>query len=80
MAPTPTSVTGREVQLVRYPDGPVSSVDFRVVDVEVPEPRPGEVLVRNTWMSIDPGLRLRLRAKSPEGYFAALPLEARSRA
>lgn len=75
MAPTPTSVTGREVQLVRYPDGPVSSMDFRIVDVEVPEPRPGEVLVRNTWMSIDPGLRLRLRAKSPEGYFAALPLK-----
>jgi len=69
-----TSMTGREVQLIRYPDGPVCSADFRVVEVEVPEPRPGEVLVRNTWMSIDPGLRLRLRANSPEGYFAALPL------
>jgi NADPH-dependent curcumin reductase CurA len=74
MAATRTAVRGREVQLIRYPDGPVRSSDFRITEVEVPEPRPGEVLVRNTWMSMDPGLRLRLRARSPEGYFAALPL------
>jgi NADPH-dependent curcumin reductase CurA len=75
MATRPTLVTGREVRLKRYPDGPVGPADFRIIEVEVPEPRPGEVLVRNTWMSIDPGLRLRLRAKSPDGYFGALPLE-----
>jgi NADPH-dependent curcumin reductase CurA len=74
MTSTPTPVTGREVQLIRYPGGTVRSTDFRIVEVEVPEPGPGEVLVRNTWMSIDPGLRLRLRAESPDGYFAALPL------
>jgi NADPH-dependent curcumin reductase CurA len=74
MTSTLTPVTGREVQLIRYPDGTVRSTDFRIVEVEVPEPGPGEVLVRNTWMSIDPGLRLRLRAESPDGYFAALPL------
>jgi NADPH-dependent curcumin reductase CurA len=28
--------------------------------VPVREPGPGEVLVRNTWTSVDPGLRLRL--------------------
>jgi NADPH-dependent curcumin reductase CurA len=74
MASIPTPVAAREVQLIRYPTGTVHSTDFRIVEVEVPEPGPGEVLVRNTWMSIDPGLRLRLRAESPEGYFAALPL------
>jgi NADPH-dependent curcumin reductase CurA len=74
MTAAPTSVTGREVRLIRYPDGPVCSTDFRTVEVDVPEPRAGEVLVRNTWMSIDPGLRLRLRAQSPEGYFPAMPL------
>ena len=29
------------------------------------EPGPGEVLVRNTWTSVDPGLRLRLRETRP---------------
>jgi NADPH-dependent curcumin reductase CurA len=69
-------MTGREVQLVSYPRGEVRPSDFRVVEVEVAQPGPGEVLVRNTWTSVDAALRLRLRAKGPEGYFAAFPLEA----
>jgi len=69
-------MTGREVQLVTYPQGEVRPSDFRVVEVEVREPGPGEVLVRNTWTSVDAALRLRLRAKAPAGYFAAFPLEA----
>jgi NADPH-dependent curcumin reductase CurA len=69
-------MTGREVQLVSYPRGEVRPSDFRVVDVEVAEPGPGEVLVRNTWTSVDAALRLRLRAQGPAGYFAAFPLEA----
>jgi NADPH-dependent curcumin reductase CurA len=32
------------------------------------------VLVRNSWSSVDPGLRLRLRPEAPAGYFAAFPL------
>jgi NADPH-dependent curcumin reductase CurA len=47
-----------------------------VVEVDVPEPGPGEVLVRNTFTSVDPALRLRLRERAPEGYFAAFPLDA----
>ena len=67
---------GREVQLVRYPDGEVVPSDFRLVEVDIPAPGEGEVLVRNTWTSVDAGLRLRLRAKGPEGYFTAFPREA----
>ena len=67
---------GRQVQLVRYPDGEVVPSDFRLVEVDVPAPGEGEVLVRNTWTSVDAGLRLRLRAKGPEGYFTAFPREA----
>jgi NADPH-dependent curcumin reductase CurA len=67
---------GREVQLVSYPRGEVRPSDFRIVEAEVPEPGPGEVLVRNTWTSVDAALRLRLRDKAPSGYFAAFPLEA----
>jgi NADPH-dependent curcumin reductase CurA len=68
-------MTGREVQLIAYPRGEVRPSDFRVVEVEVRDPGPGEVLVRNTWTSVDAALRLRLRAKGPEGYFVAFPLE-----
>src|ERR1700741_2322071 len=67
---------GREVQLVSYPRGEVRPSDFRIVEAEVREPGPGEVLVRNTWTSVDAGLRLRPRAKGPDGYFAAFPLGA----
>jgi NADPH-dependent curcumin reductase CurA len=67
---------GRQVQLVAYPRGEVRASDFRVVDAEVASPGPGEVLVRNTWTSVDAALRLRLRANAPQGYFAAFPLDA----
>jgi len=69
-------LTGREVRLRAYPNGPVGPEHFAVVDVAVREPVEGEVLVRNTWTSVDPGLRLRLRDASPDGYFAAFPLDA----
>ncbi len=65
---------GREVQLAAYPDGRVRTSDFRIASVSVREPGPGEVLVRNTWSSVDPGLRLRLARRGPAGYFVAFPL------
>lgn len=65
---------GREVRVRRYPAGPVTAGDFEVVEVEVAGPAPGQVLVRNTWTSVDPGLRLRLRPDAPAGYFVAFPL------
>ena len=71
-----TAVTGREVQLVRYPRGEVRRDDFAVVERPVAPPEDGQVLVRNTWTSVDPGLRVRLREKGPEGYFVAFPLNA----
>jgi hypothetical protein len=68
--------TGRAVQLHSYPNGEVAADHFRVVEEHVREPRAGEVLVRNTWTSVDPGLRLRLKETGPAGYFAAFPLDA----
>ena len=68
------SRVGREVRVRRYPAGPVATSDFEVVEVEVADPAPGQVLVRNTWTSVDPGLRLRLRPDAPAGYFVAFPL------
>jgi NADPH-dependent curcumin reductase CurA len=69
-------VTGREVRLRRHPRGEVEPDDFRVAEVPVREPGPGEVLVRNTWTSVDPAIRLRLDETAPSGYFPAFPLDA----
>jgi NADPH-dependent curcumin reductase CurA len=66
----------RQVQLRRYPDGAVHEEDFHVVELPVPEPGPGEVLVRNTWCSVDPGMRLQMRPSGPAGYFPSFALDA----
>jgi len=66
----------RQVRLKRHPVVAVAAEDFHVVDVPVPEPREGEVLVRNTWTSVEPAIRIRLAAAAPAGYFPAFPLEA----
>ncbi|TSB18095.1 MDR family NADP-dependent oxidoreductase [Streptomyces benahoarensis] len=47
-----TQRTAREVHLTARPEGPVTDALFAVVEVPVPEPAPGQVLVRNTLMSV----------------------------
>lgn len=66
--------TGREIRVRRHPTGAVAVDDFEVVEVQVPDPGHGQVLVRNRWTSVDPGLRLRLRPDAPAGYFTSFPL------
>jgi NADPH-dependent curcumin reductase CurA len=66
----------RQVQLLEYPVGEVTPAHFATVEVEVPDPGPGQVLVRNTFTSVDPGMRLRLRESGPAGYFNSFPLNA----
>jgi len=66
---------GTEIQVHRYSAARVGPDDFRLVETEIPDPAPGQVLVRNTWTSVDPGLRLRLRAEAPAGYFVSFPLD-----
>ena len=60
----------------RYPVGAVDPSHFEVVEIDVPRPGPGEVLVRNTFTSVDPGMRLRLRERGPAGYFGEFALHA----
>ena len=69
-------LSGREVQLASYPLGQLRGSDFRIVEAPVRDPLPGEVVVRNTWTSVDPGLRLRLAESAPAGYFAPFRLRA----
>lgn len=61
-------------QVRRYPDPDVRPECFELATVRLPDLGPGQVLVRNTWTSVDPGLRLRLRPDAPAGYFAAFPV------
>ncbi|MFI0712086.1 zinc-binding dehydrogenase [Streptomyces inhibens] len=42
----------REVRLAARPQGPVTEDLFEIVEVPVPEPGPGQVLVRNTLMGV----------------------------
>jgi NADPH-dependent curcumin reductase CurA len=53
---------GREVHLVSRPQGWPAPENFTLVEVDLPDPGPGEVLVRNTFMSVDPYMRGRMNA------------------
>ena len=50
------SRTGLEVRLASRPDGLPTSDDFEITEVPVPDPAPGQVLVRNLCLSLDPGM------------------------
>jgi NADPH-dependent curcumin reductase CurA len=50
----------REIQLAARPVGEPKPDDFRLAEVEVPDPGPGQVLVRNRWISVDPYMRGRM--------------------
>ena len=54
------SRSGREVHLAARPVGWPTSDDFRMVEVDVPAPGPGQVVVRNRVMSVDPYMRGRM--------------------
>jgi NADPH-dependent curcumin reductase CurA len=54
----------REVHLARRPDGMPVADDFRMVTTSLDPPGPGQVLVRNILMSVDPYMRVRM-AKLP---------------
>jgi NADPH-dependent curcumin reductase CurA len=57
--------THRRVVLARRPPGEPAESDFRIEEVPVPEPGPGEFLVRGIYLSLDPYMRGRMRdAKS----------------
>ena len=47
----------RQVHLVRRPDGIPSVDDFAVREVELPALKPGQVLIENLFMSVDPYMR-----------------------
>lgn len=50
----------REIRLASRPKGTPQASDFELAETELPAPGPGQVLVRNTWMSVDPYMRGRM--------------------
>ncbi|WP_406350386.1 NADP-dependent oxidoreductase [Streptomyces sp. NBC_00658] len=52
----------REIHLASRPVGWPTHDNFRLVENELPEPGPGQILVRNTVMSVDPYMRGRMNA------------------
>jgi NADPH-dependent curcumin reductase CurA len=68
------SYASREIHLAARPEGEPKPSDFRLVEVEVPEPGPGELLVRNRWMSVDPYMRGRMN--EVKSYVPSFALDA----
>ena len=63
-------VTSREIRLKSHPAGMPASENFELATVSVPDPGPGEVQVKNLWMSVDPYMRGRMVARvGPEPPF-----------
>jgi NADPH-dependent curcumin reductase CurA len=59
-------------RLISRPEGEVTRANFEIRDAAIPEPGPGEVLVRNLYLFIPPSMRLWMNEKP--SYFPPQPL------
>jgi NADPH-dependent curcumin reductase CurA len=64
----------REIHLAARPQGEPKPSDFKLVEVDVPDPGPGQLLVRNRFMSVDPYMRGRMN--DAESYVPPFQLDA----
>jgi len=71
----PTAAANQEMPMMNrqwvldhHPDGPATPAIWRRVETAVPEPGPGQVLVRLRWLSLDPYMRGRI---APGANYAA---------
>lgn len=53
-------VRSKEIRFKSPPEGMPQASNFELAEVDVPEPKAGEFLVRNIWMSVDPYMRGRM--------------------
>lgn len=70
----------RHVVLAARPVGLPKASDFKIEALPVPEPAPGQVLVRNLWMSVDPYMRGRMsdRKSYAPSFEVGQPMEGRA--
>ena len=52
--------TSREIRLKSRPVGVPTTANFELATVDLPDPGPGQVQVKNTWMTVDPYMRGRM--------------------
>ena len=55
------STTSREIRLASRPHGEPTEDNYEIAEAPVPEPGPGEMVVRNSYLSVDPYMRGRMR-------------------
>jgi NADPH-dependent curcumin reductase CurA len=56
------SPKNRQVLLASRPSGEPTADNFRLAEAEVPEPGPGQMLLRTIYLSLDPYIRGRMNA------------------
>jgi len=62
---TTTNLTNKQIILKSHPIGWVTPDNFALIETDVPELSPNEVLIRHQWLSLDPYMRGRIsQAKS----------------
>jgi NADPH-dependent curcumin reductase CurA len=66
--------TNLQILLRRRPEGEPVPEDFEIVETPVPQPKPGEVLVRARYLSLDPYMRGRM--SDAKSYSAPVALGA----
>lgn len=69
-----TALTNTRIVLASRPNGAPVSSNFRIEHVPVPAPGPGEVLLRNRYLSLDPYMRGRM--EEGPSYAAPVALDA----
>ncbi|WP_257624237.1 MDR family NADP-dependent oxidoreductase [Streptomyces griseus] len=75
--PSSSPATYREVRLTRRPEGELTPDHLQVVTFPIPDPTPGQVLVRNTLMSVTAVMRTLMRDETDlpvTGYAPDRPL------
>jgi len=74
------TTSSRHVVLATRPQGLPKPGDFRIESAPVPELSPGQVLVRNLWMSVDPYMRGRMsdRKSYAPSFEVGKPMEGRA--
>jgi NADPH-dependent curcumin reductase CurA len=66
MNPQPTNIPGRQepaknhrILLYSRPSGEPSEDNFQLAETEIPEPGPGQMLLRTIYLSLDPCIKYR---------------------
>lgn len=55
-----SKTANREIQLASRPQGWPTEENFRLVSTDIPTPGPGQIVVQNTFISVDPYMRGRM--------------------